>query len=250
MDATTVLAFRTGALGTWREKVGGMASFARAAGWRLQQIDAREAKPDAAGLVEFWGAKGAIVDASGQPELFSPSDFGSVPVVWMNPGDEPAAGQKPHRNFVASDSEEITRIAAAELLGSSPASLVFVEWPKPWRWSVVKREIMRKLAAMHAIPFSVVTPAEQELADAAALQSRIAGTLGEVRLPCAVFAATDLLGAAAVAAAARIGRSVPDDIAVASVDDDPEICESCTPALTSVRPNFHRLGFAAGRLLR
>ena len=41
-----ILVFRTGILGTWREKFAGVADFARTAGWRLQPVDAREARPD------------------------------------------------------------------------------------------------------------------------------------------------------------------------------------------------------------
>lgn len=242
-----ILAFRTGKLGTWREKLGGMASFAHAAGWRLQPIDAREAAPDVAGLVEFWNARGAIVDASGEPGRFKPGDFGALPVVWMNPGDETPDER---RLCVSSDSTEITRLAAVELLATSPSSLVFIEWPAPVRWSLVKRELMRKIAGMHALPMKVVTPEAAELDDPAALQSRIADALENTPHPCGVFAVTDLLGAAAISAAVRAGLAVPRDVAVASVDDDPEVCENCTPALTSVRPDFHGLGFAAGRLLK
>ncbi len=60
---------------------------------------------------------------------------------------------------------------------------------------------------------------------------------------------TDLIGAMAVSAASRAGMAVPDEVSVVSVDDDPEICESCSPTLTSVRPDFHQLGFEAGKLL-
>ena len=61
---------------------------------------------------------------------------------------------------------------------------------------------------------------------------------------------TDAVGAVALSAIGRLGLDVPGDAAVVAVDDDPEVCENCVPTLTSVRPDFHRLGFAAGALLR
>ncbi len=64
-----------------------------------------------------------------------------------------------------------------------------------------------------------------------------------------VFAATDVLGAAAISAATRLNARIPDEISVIAVDDDPEICENCSPTLTSVRPDFFQLGFSAGCLL-
>ena len=57
-----ILVFRTGVLGTWREKYAGIAAFARTADWRLQPVDARSVRPDVRRLLSFWKPRGAIVD--------------------------------------------------------------------------------------------------------------------------------------------------------------------------------------------
>ena len=243
----TVIVFRTGALGTWREKYNGIAAYARSADWALHPVDARSAPPDFSRLIEFWKPDGIIVDASGSPQMFRKDPFGRLPVVMMNPESEIKGRKRP---FVMSDSQAITKFALAELLQTNPASLLFVEWFEPAiGWSTIKRDATESIARMHGIPFSVVTPARGDAVDSARLEEAVARELANVPRPCGVFAVTDLIGAVAVSAANRAGMAVPDDVSVVSVDDDPEICESCSPTLTSVRPDFHQLGFAAGRLL-
>ncbi len=243
----TVIVFRTGALGTWREKYNGIAAYAKSADWALHPVDARSVQPDFKHLIEFWKPDGIIVDASGSPQKFRKDPFGKLPVVMMNPESE-IKGRL--RSSVMSDSHAITKFAAAELLQTNPSSIIYVEWFDPTiSWSAVKREATEGIARMHGIPFSVVTPAKNDSSDTAHLEEAIAKALAKAPRPCGVFAVTDLIGAIAVSAANRAGMAVPDEVSVVSVDDDPEICESCSPTLTSVRPDFHQLGFAAGKLL-
>ena len=243
-----ILVFRTGVLGTWREKYAGIAAFARTADWRLQPVDARSARPDVRRLLSFWKPRGAIVDASGAPDRLRAADFGGLPFVVMTPGaDLPGRRGIPS---VKSDSEEIARLALGEILAGNPASILFVDWFEPREWAAVKRERARGIAALHGLPFAVVSPAPADARDPSRLDLRIAAAVAALPRPCGVFAVTDAVGAVALSALGRLGLDIPGDAAVVAVDDDPEVCENCVPTLTSVRPDFHRLGFAAGALLR
>ena len=243
-----ILVFRTGVLGTWREKYAGIAAFARTADWRLQPVDARSVRPDVRRLLSFWKPRGAIVDASGAPDRLRAADFGGLPFVVMTPGaDLPGRRGIPS---VKSDSEEIARLALGEILAGNPASILFVDWFEPREWAAVKRERARGIAALHGLPFAVVSPAPADARDPSRLDRRIAAAVAALPCPCGVFAVTDTVGAVALSALGRLGLDIPGDAAVVAVDDDPEVCENCVPTLTSVRPDFHRLGFAAGALLR
>jgi len=64
----------------------------------------------------------------------------------------------------------------------------------------------------------------------------------------AVFAASDLMAAGALATIRSAGRRVPSDIAVVGYDDSP-IAISTTPELTSVRQPIEEMGLEAARLL-
>lgn len=243
----TVIVFRTGVLGTWREKYTGIAAFAKTAGWQLQPVDARTVRPDFGKILDFWKPHGIILDASGAPEMFKGEKFKGIPTVVMNPAKSVFRNSAPS---VYSDSREIAKLAMSELLKAGPESLVYVEWFNPSiEWSCAKREMARDIAAMHGLPFRTIAPSATDAADQSKFVERIAETLQSMPMPCGVFAATDMIGAAAIAAAGKIEAEIPAKVAVVSVDDDPEICENCSPTLTSVRPDFYRLGFSAGRLL-
>ena len=243
----TVIVFRTGTLGVWREKYNGIATYARAVEWQLKPVDARNTRPEFKPLFEYWKPDGIIIDASGNPRMFDNAKFGKIPVVLMNPETSIRGHQHPS---VSSDSEEIARLAVSELLELNPSSLVFIEWFDPSIvWSAVKRTAMEKITRMHGLPLTIITPTHKDADNPARLEKLIESAIAHLPRPCGIFAVTDMIGAAAVSAAARLDVRIPDDIAVVSVDDDPEICENCVPSLSSVRPDFLQLGTSAARLL-
>lgn len=243
-----IIVFRTGKLGTWREKFNGIAAYAKTANWRLQPVDARLVRPDFRRILKFWRPDGIIIDASGAPKMFSNADFGTIPTVVMNPE---AALRGAERPSVTGDSSATAKLAVSELLGANPVSLVFIEWFDPdIGWSALKRDTTAEIAHMHGIPMTVITPKPKDADNIPALEERIAKALSGLPRPCGVFAVTDVIGATAVSAVLRLKARIPEDFTIISVDDDPEICENCSPTLTSIRPDFHRLGFSAGRLLQ
>lgn len=65
----------------------------------------------------------------------------------------------------------------------------------------------------------------------------------------AILACNDVRAQLLVKVAARVGRSIPGDLAVMGVDDDHLICELCSPRLTSVRPDTRALGYTAAHWL-
>ena len=67
--------------------------------------------------------------------------------------------------------------------------------------------------------------------------------------PAAVMVAWDMKAIEFVQAAHTAGLHVPNDISILGVDADPLVCNSTTPALSSVDPNFERLGYAAAAAL-
>lgn len=242
----TILVFRTTGRGTWREIFGGIAAFAKTTDWVLQPVDARLLKPDVPHLLGFWKPRGVIVDASGGADFFKEADLEGLPSVFINPEDNPKIRCA---RSVGSDEAEIAKAAVGELLRLNPASLVFVEWFRRRGWAEGRRKTAEQIAAMHGMPLKIVSPRPEDAADATRLVKRIAMVLSGLPRPCGVFAVSDDIGALVLAAAAWLGLDVPEDVAVVSVDDDPEVCENCSPTLTSVRPDYRGLGFAAASRL-
>lgn len=67
--------------------------------------------------------------------------------------------------------------------------------------------------------------------------------------PAAVMVAWDMKAIEFIQAAHTAGLHVPNDISILGVDADPLVCNSTIPALSSVDPNFERLGYAAAAAL-
>lgn len=64
----------------------------------------------------------------------------------------------------------------------------------------------------------------------------------------ALFCASDLMALGALDVLARLGRRVPDDVAVVGFDDDP-VAAAATPPLTTVRQDVDAMGRRMARLL-
>jgi LacI family transcriptional regulator len=67
--------------------------------------------------------------------------------------------------------------------------------------------------------------------------------------PCGIFAANDATAAEVCTMASSFGISIPDELAVIGVDDDPIICERTKPSLSSIRVDFEQGGYICAELL-
>lgn len=65
----------------------------------------------------------------------------------------------------------------------------------------------------------------------------------------AVFCANDLKAAQLLSVIRASGRTVPENLAILGVDDDPILCSFSSPALSSVNPNAQAVGRRAAALL-
>jgi len=86
--------------------------------------------------------------------------------------------------------------------------------------------------------------------DGAATHRDVRGWLESLPRPVAVMCGNDELAVAILAACRDAGLSVPDDVAVLGVGDDPLICEFATPSLSSVGISAELIGYEAAVLLR
>lgn len=239
----TVLVFRTMDRGTWRETFGAIASFAKAAGWNLQQVESRMTKPRFEALANFWRPDGIIGSCF---EFLPKLVLHDIPTVLINSTSNVTRDSSV---IVRTDNAEIARTAMGELLRLHPSSILFVGWSQPTLWAALRRREAARIAALHDIAFSSVMPDAHAAGDTIHLLERIVNRLRSLPRPVGVFAAADDTGALALSAALRLGLKIPSDVAVVAVDDDPEICENFSPTLSSVKPDYERIGRTAAETL-
>lgn len=80
-------------------------------------------------------------------------------------------------------------------------------------------------------------------------QQHIAGWLKELPKPVGIMTCHDDRGQQVLDACRRANLAVPDEVAVIGVDNDPYLCNLCTPPLTSIDVNPSRIGYEAAELL-
>lgn len=71
--------------------------------------------------------------------------------------------------------------------------------------------------------------------------------LPELPKPVGVFAANDTYAAKVLSSCRRNGLDVPKDVSVVGVDNEELLCETVSPTITSIEPNFEREGYEAMR---
>ena len=76
-------------------------------------------------------------------------------------------------------------------------------------------------------------------------QSALERWLAELHKPCALMAGCDKRAVEIVDACARMRIRVPQDISIISVDNDEFLCNSTTPALSSISTNIEAIGYRA-----
>ena len=82
-----------------------------------------------------------------------------------------------------------------------------------------------------------------------AAQDRLARWIAALPKPAGVLVCSDQRGPQFLEACRRANVSVPDEIAVISVDNDEPLCEVCLPPLSSVQANHLQVGYRAAALL-
>lgn len=96
-----------------------------------------------------------------------------------------------------------------------------------------------------AVPDALVVPGDYTQASGEAAMTRLLTQASDVD---AVFVASDLMAAGALAALRHAGRRVPQDVAVAGFDDS-RIAAACHPPLTTIRQPLARISTEMARLL-
>jgi LacI family transcriptional regulator len=80
-------------------------------------------------------------------------------------------------------------------------------------------------------------------------QKQLEAWLRKLPKPIGIMCCNDDRGQQLLDACRRIDVAVPDQVAVVGVDNDEELCNLSTPALSSVDVNSERIGYAAAEIL-
>ena len=152
---------------------------------------------------------------------------------------------------VQCDSTATGKLAAEHFLEKGFAHFAFVGGNRLRRlnWSSLRREAFVKRLADDGFSCEVYpdpAPAQRKWV---LEQKQMIRWLRMLPKPVALFAANDARARQVLDACLAAGIRVPYEAAVLSVDNDPLICETCIPSLSSIRMDIEGAGYAAAELL-
>ena len=176
----------------------------------------------------------------------------NVPVVLREPPPEMLAPGEPLAGapYVKVDSYAVGVLAANYYLARGYTSFAYVGETQGLYWSADRRrgfEDALGKAGFGCAAYDTFSARERRSWDAE--RPRMIRFLRELPKQTALFAAMDGRARLVLDACAEAGIGVPEEMAVLGVDDDPIICESSVPALSSIRMGAFRRGQKAAEML-
>ncbi len=225
----------------------GVLAYARTHGpWRCQLLEGRDGEQGIA--LKDLAIDGVIAHNLSHDEYDRISAI-RVPVVLCEPG---ATDTLPWRNvpYVKMDSYGVGVLAGNYYLERGYKSFAYVDETLGRHWSAERRqgfEDTLKNAGFGCTVYSKFNGRERRSWNAEC--PRMIKFLQGLPKPTAIFAAMDGRARLVLDACAEAKIRVPEEIAVLGVDNDPILCESTVPALSSIRTGGFRRGQKAAELL-
>jgi LacI family transcriptional regulator len=234
-----------------RDVFEGILRYARRHGpWRLYRMEGR---PGEQGLLDLrrWGCTGIITGPCSLDEARLISRV-KVPVAVFEPSAEMRVPRHPlsNRPRLVFDSHAAGRQAARYFVDRHYTRFAFVGEPHDLYWSRERGQGFRETAeAAGGVCAVYPGPDAAERRDWAVEQPRMKAWLKALPKPVALFAAMDGRARQVLDACMAAGVTVPDEVAVLGVDDDPFICEATFPTLSSMQTNGQQAGYLLARHL-
>ena len=156
----------------------------------------------------------------------TPQGAGTLPTVWQ-------------------DDRTCVETVVGYLAGHGHHRIARVGGRAEYWHSVLRREAFASVAAVAGLD-AVSVEADYSAEHGAAAT---AGLLGSPEPPTAILYDSDVMAAAGLGVAQRMGFGVPDRLSIVSWDDS-ALCELMHPALTALRRDIAGAGASAARMLR
>ena len=218
--------------------------------WRLQ-LDLGGFVSQKLKCFSEWKCDGIIAyidDPSARSHFLS----AKLPTVLIEPFLSPSSKIPPRRHvvtFVNDDTSEGST-AADYFMQHHFKSFAYIGTPEKTPWSSLREQgFVNRLKSKGESCLVYPNIPEDEREDFAREMPRLVKWLKGLPRPTAVFTAHDLRARQILIAADAAGIDVPGHIAVLGVDNDELICETATPALSSIPTREDSHGYACGRAL-
>ncbi len=233
-DMDIVLFFQSTIRKSWRQKLAGVHMFAQERGWFVQVVNRYSSPKEIRQALDEWHPIGCLVDRGmcrgAPPDLL----FRDIPTVYLD--QSPKHRSRRHPNLLH-DSAAEAALAGGELLKLKCASYAYIGAGADNHWDNDRLVQFKK--DVRAVGLSAAVLPRTGLKEAIVALPK----------PCGILGANDDCAIKAFHAATASGFSIPDDVAIAGVDNDEMYCEAVSPGLTSAEPDFEGAGYRLAQML-
>lgn len=152
--------------------------------------------------------------------------------------------------WVETDDALIARLACSHLLERGFRRLAFVGDSR-FNWSRYRESAFVREGNAHGISVQVFGPPQVRRRSRTVVDESqvLADWLLALEKPVGVFCCYDIKAQQVLDLCRDRDLAVPEQVAVLGVDNDPLLCNLCTPPLSSVVPDAFRTGYTAAELL-
>ena len=217
----------------------GILDYVRAHGnWQLYSQSASPGEEQSLVDLRRWGCTGIVLVKSDDPAFCHVAAEANVPVVEIQPSFTRTSSGHFLRNqsYTWVENAEIAEMAADFFVGRHFQNFAFVGNVKRLAWSVERGRAFRTALRRRWLNCHIYKPPRSaaDRRDWAKEEQHMRAWLAKLPKPCAIFAANDERGRQVLDACLAEGIDVPGAVAVLGVDNDPFVCETAIPPLSSI----------------
>ena len=142
--------------------------------------------------------------------------------------------------------------AAADLLTSrhlTNFAYVGTALPLEAMHSKARAEAFAQVLAAHGHACTIFAPNDRTPSGWISELPRLADWLAKLPKPCGIMTYCDERAVQTIEACRMTGLMLPDQVALVGVDNDTLLCESLSPALSSIEPDFDSAGAVGAKML-
>ena len=229
-----ILFFQGTMRASWRRKLAGVHGFAQTRNWFVQVVERFASAAEIRRALKTWNPAGCLVDRAMSAGKAPDAVFRGVPAVYL---DQDPRKPSPEHPCLLHDSGATAALAARELLSLGCRSYAYLGTGRALHWDRDRLERFRSEAAASG----------RNVAELG--RNALAEEIRRLPKPLGILGANDSCAVEAYHAAALGGFSIPSDVAIVGIDNDPQFCETVSPGITSVEPDFEGAGRRLAQML-
>jgi LacI family transcriptional regulator len=197
-----------------------------------------------------WHGDGIITNSNNQKILHSIGRM-DLPMVGLGGGYVPVEDNI-HYAYVGTNHQHTARLAFEHLYDIGLRNFAYYGEPNNHidTWSAERCKTLQHCANEAGCPCAVlIAQHTMRLGSMEQMQKRLIEWLRGLSPPVGLMSSSDRRGYQVLEACRLLGARIPEDFAVIGVDNDPALCDLCSPPMTSVELNTHKIGYMGANIL-